>query len=146
MMDKNFFHGRKRGPKTHDRSHHSGRGQNPGEDPRTLRKHALHGALRELAIRAGTIEKTVDDLLDMRPPEPEFRGESFVEDKDEFLEIILDTAIPTRGLWITRTINCWSVVHGSENIGEQKVNGKRKCFFGWMDMLAMDNLFLRENR
>ena len=93
MMDKNFLHDRKRGPKTHDRSHHSGLGQNPGEDPRTLRKHALHGALRVLAIRAGTIEKTVDDLLDMRPPEPEFRGESFVADTDEFLETTLDTAI-----------------------------------------------------
>ena len=92
----------------------SGRGQNPGEDPHTLRKHALHGALRVLAIRAGTIEKTVDDLLELRPPKPEFRGESFVVDTDEFLEIILDTAIPTRGLWITRTINCWSIVHGSD--------------------------------
>ena len=44
-------------------------------------------------VKIPTIEKTVDDLLDMRSPEPEFRGESFVADTDEFLETTLDTAI-----------------------------------------------------
>ena len=92
MMDKNFFHDRKRGQKTHDRSHHSGRGQNRGEDPHTLRKHALHGALRVLAIQAGTIEKPMDDFLDVRLPKSEFGSKPFIIDADEFLEIVLNTA------------------------------------------------------
>lgn len=49
----------------------------------------------EAVVKVPAIEKPMNDLLNMRSPESEFRGEPFVVDADKFLEIILDTAIPT---------------------------------------------------
>ena len=53
-------------------------------EPFTLRKRAIHGTLRVLALQAGTIEKPMNDFLDVRLAKSEFGSKPFVIDADEF--------------------------------------------------------------
>ena len=89
-------------------------------------------------MQVAAIEKSVDDFLNVRPPKTKFRRKLIVVDPDEFFEIILDTAIPSGGFRIARTVNFWSIVHDHHSIGEQKANGKQKRFFDWIFVSIMD--------
>ena len=79
-------------------------------------------------VKIPTIEKPMDDFLDVRLPKSEFGSKPFVIDADEFLEIVLNTAIPTRGFRIAWTIDCWSVVHGLDNDRRTKGKNQAKLF------------------
>ena len=56
-------------------------------------------------VQITAIEVAVDYLLDIRPPEAVLPGEILVIDPDKGLKIVLDTAIVTRILRISWTIN-----------------------------------------
>ena len=56
-------------------------------------------------VQITAIEVAVDHLLDIRPPEAVLPGEILVIDPDKGLKIVLDTAIVTRILRISWTIN-----------------------------------------
>ncbi|MFZ2957059.1 MAG: hypothetical protein WA705_09235 [Candidatus Ozemobacteraceae bacterium] len=60
---------------------------------------------RKTLVQIPTIEKSVDDFFNVRTPETEFFGKLFVVNPDEFLEEILGTTIPARGLWVSRSID-----------------------------------------
>lgn len=42
------------------------------------------------------VQKTVDDLFNVRTPETELLGKAIVVNPDEFFKIFFDTAVPSR--------------------------------------------------
>ena len=77
-------------------------------------------------VKVATVEKLVNNLLNVRSPETEFCRESIIVDADKLFEIVFDAAIPNGGFRTTRMVDCGSIVHCLNNIGEQKANDKRK--------------------
>jgi len=65
-------------------------------------------------MEISAVEKTVDDLFDVRPPEAELLGEAIVVNPDEFFKVVFDTTIPARRFRIAWSIDGWSAVHYSE--------------------------------
>ena len=118
-------------------------------------------------LEIATIEKPENHFLNVGSPKTKFRRKSIIVDPAEFLEIVLDTAIPSGSFRIARTVDgplagflglraiyperlrgadCWSIVHGLYNIGEQKANGKQKRFSDWIYVSIMDKRFFESAR
>ena len=73
-------------------------------------------------MKVPAIEKPMDAFLDVRLPKSEFSGKLFVIDADKILEIILNTAISTRGFRIAWTIDrhlLFRVQHSIRDFGSQ---------------------------
>ena len=68
----------------------------------------------EAIMEISAVEKSVDDLFNMRTPEAELLGKAIVVNPDELFKIVFDTAIPARSLRIAWSIDGWRAVHCSE--------------------------------